>query len=703
MKRQPTWDKFEVALLIEAYLAIEKDNTKKMEILQELSNALRRKAINEGMNIDDTFRNLNGMQWQLGFIRCAFMNSSYGSHRPSIMFREIVNMYLNEKEKFDELLVEAKQKSSQLENKNQNILRNRDKKMRKERFFHWLEKEISSGQTRKDILITLEECSKYAVAHKKTKLHIWDIENEELYENVIDSLLRDKIFKLLHKDLAYALGKCAQTYVKFLCQDKEVVVIEKNITEQVIFSNDEIREENVENRVIEIVGTRFAYGYRLGSPIEMMKLRAYIKEAHIEIMQSDEELELLIRKAGFITNGKVFVTSCEVKERLNDSLNGIFEQGTTVIYYESFIESNRDWLEKFHILSEEVLKELLVKTRRDLSYSKNFLSNGEKKTEELSVATEICRVWGKEIVLSVEKLAERLPYIPFEKVRFFLSMNRLFAWVSEGVYTRVDTLVVTEKEEKDIIEYVSSECKEKGFASLSNIPLGDIVEQNYELSETAIITSVYNKYLVDDYFLNGKIVTKEKSEIDISMMLNQFCADKEEYTLDEALEKVEELTGVRDRRIAYPVLYNTMVRINEQKFISDKAVNFDDAAIDEVIGTLIKDGFAAVKEITTFATFPMCGQKWNHYLLESYCYRFSKKYVYRTNLFNGRNAGAIMEQTIDWNYKELLSQAVARANIRLDEDAIGHFLFEAGYMAKSKFKWTADIAERAKQIREENV
>lgn len=703
MKRQPTWDKYEVALLVEAYLAIEKDNTKKMEILQELSSALRRKAINEGMDIDDTFRNLNGMQWQLGFIKCAFINSGYGSHRPSKMFREIVNMYLNDKEKFDELLAEAKQKSSQLENKNQNILRNRDKKMRKERFFYWLEKEISSEQTRKNILVTLDECSKYAVAHKKTKLYIWDIENVELYENVIDSLFKDKIFKLLHKDLAYALGKCAQIYVKFLCQDKEVVVIEKNITEQMISSNDETREEYVENRVIEIVGTRFAYGYRLGSPIEMMKLRAYIKEANIEIMQSDEELELLIRKAGFITNGKVFVTSCDVKERLNDSLNGIFEQGTTVIYYESFIESNRDWLEKFHILSEEVLKELLVKTRRDLSYSKNFMSNGEKKTEELSVATEICRVWGKEIVLSVEKLAERLPYIPIEKVRFYLSMNRLFAWVSESVYTRVDTLVVTEKEEKDIIEYVSSECKEKGFASLSNIPLGDIVEQNYELSETAIITSVYNKYLVDDYFLNGKIVTKEKSEIDISMMLNQFCADKEECTLDEALEKVEELTGARDRRIAYPVLYNTMVRINEQKFISDKAVNFDDAAIDEVIGTLIKDGFAAVKEITTFATFPMCGQKWNHYLLESYCYRFSKKYTYRTNLFNGRNAGAIMEQTIDWDYKELLSQAAARANVRLDEDAIGQFLFEAGYMAKSKFNWTADIAERAKQIREENV
>ena len=83
MKRQPTWDKFEVALLVEAYLTIERDSTKKLDVLQELSNNLRKKASNEGMTIDDTFRNLNGMQWQLGFIKCAFNNSSVGNHQLS--------------------------------------------------------------------------------------------------------------------------------------------------------------------------------------------------------------------------------------------------------------------------------------------------------------------------------------------------------------------------------------------------------------------------------------------------------------------------------------------------------------------------------------------------------------------------------------------------------------------------------------------
>lgn len=67
-------------------------------------------------------------------------------------------------------------------------------------------------------------------------------------------------------------------------------------------------------------------------------------------------------------------------------------------------------------------------------------------------------------------------------------------------------------------------------------------------SETAILTSVYNKYLMDDYFLNGKILTREKMEVDANLLLSQIFIEQEECTLDEALEKVEELTGTKDRR-----------------------------------------------------------------------------------------------------------------------------------------------------------
>lgn len=40
------------------------------QVLREFSKRLRRKAQNENLIIDDTFRNMNGMTWQIGFAEC---------------------------------------------------------------------------------------------------------------------------------------------------------------------------------------------------------------------------------------------------------------------------------------------------------------------------------------------------------------------------------------------------------------------------------------------------------------------------------------------------------------------------------------------------------------------------------------------------------------------------------------------------------
>ena len=73
------------------------------------------------------------------------------------------------------------------------------------------------------------------------------------------------------------------------------------------------------------------------------------------------------------------------------------------------------------------------------------------------------------------------------------------------------------------------------------------------------------------------------------------------------------------------------------------------------------------------------------------------------NLYNGRNAGAVVESSIDWDYNEILAQAVARAGIELEPDVIGQYLYETGYMARRKFNTLSEIGERAKEIREERV
>ena len=88
--RQPPWDKYEAALLVEAYWKIQEDHSQKKSIVSVLSSSLRARA---GFEIDDTFRNENGINMRLGEIDYLFSAGKRGLKNTSDLFREIVSLY----------------------------------------------------------------------------------------------------------------------------------------------------------------------------------------------------------------------------------------------------------------------------------------------------------------------------------------------------------------------------------------------------------------------------------------------------------------------------------------------------------------------------------------------------------------------------------------------------------------------------------
>lgn len=100
------WDEFETALLIEAFWKIENNKSCRKEVLTKLSSDLRKRAINKGMKIDDTFRNLNGMFLQLSNISASFFSERSSMHKTA-MFDNVVNIYKNNIDEFNKILAEA--------------------------------------------------------------------------------------------------------------------------------------------------------------------------------------------------------------------------------------------------------------------------------------------------------------------------------------------------------------------------------------------------------------------------------------------------------------------------------------------------------------------------------------------------------------------------------------------------------------------
>ena len=183
--------------------------------------------------------------------------------------------------------------------------------------------------------------------------------------------------------------------------------------------------------------------------------------------------------------------------------------------------------------------------------------------------------------------------------------------------------------------------------------------------------------------------------------MKQYIKGKEECTFDEISNKVEELTGGINRQYAFQALYDDMVWVSKKRFVADQLVNFSIDEIDAVLAEFITDNFRAIQDVTTFAMFPLCGQSWNHYLLESFCYKYSRKYSLYVIHFNDKNVGIIAEKNFNKKYDEMLAIALARTGVELTPETIGQHLYATGYMAKRTYSKLDEIAQQASNLRKE--
>ncbi len=103
------WSEEETALLIETYLNIVFRKIKWNDAVKELSNTLRNLAIKQGKQIDDIFRNCNGINMCLTQIKTLFDGSNGGLSNISSMFIRMVDLYKNDRYSFEKYLNSAKE------------------------------------------------------------------------------------------------------------------------------------------------------------------------------------------------------------------------------------------------------------------------------------------------------------------------------------------------------------------------------------------------------------------------------------------------------------------------------------------------------------------------------------------------------------------------------------------------------------------
>lgn len=101
--KNSNWNRYEAALLIEAYKKVENGNVSRKEVAEEISERLRTQGVIEST----TYRNVNGITLQLGAIEFLMTDGARGISHVSYLFREIVDLYNEDHAAFARLLDEA--------------------------------------------------------------------------------------------------------------------------------------------------------------------------------------------------------------------------------------------------------------------------------------------------------------------------------------------------------------------------------------------------------------------------------------------------------------------------------------------------------------------------------------------------------------------------------------------------------------------
>ncbi len=461
-----------------------------------------------------------------------------------------------------------------------------------------------------------------------------------------------------------------------------------------------VLDSAVVEQLTDVLSSHFANGFRLNSPIEMVRFRTFAAEdLGEELMLSDEELKSYIAACGTTFDGKVYAVSAQAKERIKELAEDYFVDGAQAIFFAEFYAKNENWLFEASVVSEDMLIKILRKLFPKLSFTQTYFGYTDVSVFA-ALESEILRVWGDDVLLTYDQLAERLRYIPLERIKHALGQNGDFIWSSVKTFSHVSRVEISDEERQVIREAAVRECNACGYVSITEVPLGEIEKRNYELSITALHNAVYRICLSDKFDKKGKIVARKGGVLDALTIMKKYCRTIDKCSIDDLRACEKELTGEVHPRIAMEAGYAVLVRIDKNTYVADRYVHFNTDVIDEIIGLFVNGDYLPLKSFTTFAAFPDCGQTWNLFLLESYCRRFSQKFRFGTSTVNSRNAGAVIHKGCGMNYTEIMTDAVAKEGVPLNDTVVSKFLYERGYTGRSTTAKVNEIIDKAKAIRE---
>jgi hypothetical protein len=375
-----------------------------------------------------------------------------------------------------------------------------------------------------------------------------------------------------------------------------------------------------------------------------------------------------------------------------------FSCGARSVFYDAFFERHADELSELNIHSVAMLRDFLISLNRDLHFEYDYFAQDDAARPE----DEVARCFDDELnVLSHAQLAERLPYIPPIKIkRLLYKTDSVVALSTSSRYTHISQVNITDDDRRKAADFLAGRFQTSDYVSLLELDVSPIQVRNPELSEATIRNVLYRLSCDEEYRRDGNIISKKGVAFNVLEILKQYCLKRDEVSLTELVAEELKLTK-KTHGAGLMAAYQVMVRISRDTFVAESHVAFDIVRTDTILGRFCPCEYIPLLAITDFSLFPYPGYPWNRFLLESFVRRFSQTFRVEGIAVNSEVAGAIVRKSATFtDFKQILADAVATADIPLVEADVVGFLYEKGYLCRKVCGGTESVIAEAALRRE---
>lgn len=184
MARQAPFTQHEAVLLLDAFLQTVSGVVSRKDAIKVCSDTLRCLAKANGTEIDDTYRNTNGITFQMASMESAYRGKTI--LKPATrLFTETVEMYKDDRKKYDRILREAR-------------LMTESKQDNETSFMTWLSKKVSPAQL-SELYMAFHEIEQQAKNARLISVSLYEKKDVVLYKKIKADIDQSKLFKFKHK------------------------------------------------------------------------------------------------------------------------------------------------------------------------------------------------------------------------------------------------------------------------------------------------------------------------------------------------------------------------------------------------------------------------------------------------------------------------------------------------------------------------